>query len=131
MRLLGGVLLISGLVCAIAGCGESRVVPLPAGAVRGFVLTDSVTEQRFNVGVSDGVLALTEDSGTGTALPDSGLIDQATGTRYSLAVTRGALTLAPSMNMTGGSSEIELADTVTTKTYALAVVGGTLTLIPG
>ncbi len=130
MRLIGGVLLISGLVCAIAGCGDNRVVPF-AGDAHGLVLTDSVTDQRFNVGVSDGVLALTEVNGTGTAVPDSGLIDRATGTRYSLMVTRGALTLAPSLNMTGGSSEIELADTITTKTYALAVAGGTLTLIPG
>ena len=131
MRPIGGVLLISGLVWAIAGCGESSVVPLAGGAARGLVLTDSVTDQRFNVAVSNGVLALTDVGGTGTVLPDSGLIDQATGIRYSLAVTRGALTLAPSLNVTGGTSEIELSDTVTTKTYALAVAGGTLTLNPG
>ncbi len=99
---IGGVLLISGLVWAIAGCGESSVVPVTGGAARGLVLTDSVTDQRFNVAVSDGVLALTDVDGTGTVLPDSGLIDQATGIRYSLAVTRGALTLAPSLNVTGG-----------------------------
>ena len=131
MRLIGGVLLMSGLVLGIAGCGERVMVPVAGGAVNGMVLVDSETEEDFNLSVVDGALTLTEIGGLGTVPADAGLIDQTTGAHYSLGVTAGALTLDPGLPTTGGRSQIELSDTTTTNTYSLAVVGGELTLIPG
>jgi hypothetical protein len=131
LRLIGEVLLMSGLVVGTAGCGERAMVPVAGGAISGVVLVDSETEEDFNLSVANGALTLTETGGLGTAPADAGLIDQTTGAHYSLGVTGGALTLDPSLPTTGGRSQIELSDTTTTNTYSLAVVGGELTLIPG
>jgi len=119
-------MVILGMGWAIEGCGMA-VAPVAGVSGGGLLLTDSVTQTRFSLGVMDGAPTLIDMGGAGTTGTSASLVDSVTGVEYGLAVTNGALTLVPGSSA-GVTTKIGLVDSATAKTYELAVVSGALTL---